>query len=1328
MPLEIAKLVEDNQLEGEELLESLIERTKKFEIKAIQDKRLIFTRVRTYLQKVFGSFYTTEKSEPMVLIAQSLVRLKQNPHLKGREEKVVQIGKLMDNLKENGLLKLRLGQSEERDYTIVSQRLSVDVDGAGEKAYEITRRIPSQHKSEEEVKARQVNYKEELKLIENAKLTCKQIDGLINQPLEDEIKAQAMVSARDYFKDVESKLDQALRILTGIGFIDDEFIAELKLESLDLAEELKEKSMIEKMIFLSSLNWYRHQWASKSFNEPDNLVYFLIGRMIFRHAPWNPKGNQGVREALGALEINCAELEKAFVQQASGRAAGEGASSIKVDRKKEKIISLIGQLVALNNMLARRKSVESGNTLLKKFLRPGIRTPVSRRNMEVIGEEIKSMVKMDCLGKVIRELGFDDKIKQVVGWLRQSLSEGSMELFQQLQAFRVAHGLNNLVDAKEREKLSAFISPMDVVQFMTHLASEAVSVKDCSPEKMDILARGSTGEVLDTAQRTLTNKGVSYDKAAELINKEFENLILNFDKDDFESRCADCNPNFSREQDPFVKIKSFSWVARRFPFLKAYFGGCLLLVSPIMHNIREGENEKEDKTIHARTVEFMNKVMELQEHMLKKISEAVERFDVSVLDKKRLESQVVSDVEREDDLAEGGGGGYTNYTLLLEEGVREVFPKLSFELQVLVQNQGDELPEELGEDGGGRGQDGRALSEEERAFDEKYAHLMTDDHGPAGEQDAPAPAGSRINPRSVLRLSKSIENLSIFFDALKAEGYEKRIPVMRRDQIVMNVRDGCYYIRDIMKSLDPDKNDAALLLKQSEELLDKTRESIQRVEMIEEEINVEEENVEVPLYEIHSILVTLSSSYLVQLNGLMGLIAQKHRTNRGSLVKSDQIDGTRKIVQHIDNAVSTLIRNSRSIKLESPKIPMALRDVMSVNINAAIGEINRLKRSQLIIQSCQHPNDLRIYLNQVARYILEKKLIIPLQNILGTLKKTQTYVDESKYAIWKADGNEQMSASIFGQMDVPKIGIGDVPKVLHAVINISDSIADHMVQRGHEFRQKIQAQGQQPPERTNFDEYADRISQSVSGTLGQLHAYFVPDKDNNITFDPENLENILRVIGTCMGQLITLTREFNQNKAVFVNEIEAVRKIVPVLEGIRDSVNDYNASYLKQKKSADLARSKTNCDKTLIGFCQELSKYDDPSTPEYKLLVIRGRVYLALENLVQMILGQMKGVFDAQKKKKYQQTVNELFYMMSHVKTETRDFPLFKKFRASALREAKGCGNVAIAVEVAKVVGKGEEVEDWIKVAGGGFEDATINQCFTPGMDVARLKKLSESI
>ena len=503
--------------------------------------------------------------------------------------------------------------------------------------------------------------------------------------------------------------------------------------------------------------------------------------------------------------------------------------------------------------------------------------------------------------------------------------------------------------------------------------------------------------------------------------------MLSYDKDDFESRCADCNPNYLREEDPHIKVKTLAWVARQFPFLKLYFGASVLLVSPIMHNIREGEKEKEDKTIHAKTVEFMNKVLELQNHLVEKINEAVVRLKVGLLDKNRLDSQVVSDKELGDQGGVGGsgGGGDSNYSLLLEEGVREVFPKLSFELQVLVQGQGDEIPPD-DEEGGGGAQDGRTLSEEERAFDEKYAHLMMDDHGPV-EENKPVTA-SRISPRSVQRLSKSIENLSIFFEALKAEGYEKRIPVMRRDQIVMNVRDGCYYIRDIMKNIDPGNQDAAQLLKKSEELLNSTRDSIQRVEVIEEDINVEEENVEVPLYEVHSILVTLSSSYMVQLAGLVDLIAAKHKSNRGSLVKTDQIDGTKKIVHNIDGAISTMIRNSRNIKLESPKIPMALRDVMSVNINSAIGEINRLKRSQLIIQSCQHPNDLKIYLNQVARYILERKLIVPLQNINTTLKKTQTFVDDNKYAIWKADGEEQMSSSIFGQMDVPRMSINQIPQ------------------------------------------------------------------------------------------------------------------------------------------------------------------------------------------------------------------------------------------------------------------------------------------------------------
>ena len=1321
MPLEIAKIVDVKELEGEELLENLIERTKKYEIKAIQDKRLIFTRVRTYLEKIFGSFYTTEKNEPMVLIAQSLVRLRQNPHLKGRDEKINQLSRLMDNLNENGLLKLRQGQVEELDYILLGQRLTVTMDEGGTKEYEIVRRIPSARKSAEEEKERLVTYREEIKLIENIRLNCKQVDSLISQPMDDEIKQQAARTARDYFRELEQMMAYASSILTGIGYIEDAFIAELKLESLDLAHEMNDKRLIERMIFLASLNWYRNQWASRSFNEPDNLVFFLIGRMVFRHAPWNPKGRPEVREALDTLEIPCADLERKFIHHASGHAEDGESAAIKVDRKKEKISQLITQLISLNNMLGARKSVDDGNTLLKKFLRPGIRTPVSRRNMEIIAEEITAQVKMDCLGKIMRELSFDPQLGKLIAVLRQALGEGSMELFQQLQAFRVAHGLSNLVDNKERERLSAYISPMDLVQFLTGMASGYIGITEATEEKITIFARGSGGESLDTANRTLTNKGATYDAAANYINKEFENLILSYEKADFEARCTDCNPNYTREMDEHVQIKNFAWVCRRFLFLKMYFGASVLLVSPIMYNIYLGEKDKETKTIHASTAQFMDNILELEHYLLEKISAAAEKLEASILDKNRVDSQLVAEGSRSG--REEAGRGESNYSLMLEEGVREVFPKLNFELNVLVDQNDD------GESSSAAAgtEDGRALSAEERAFDEKYKHLSTD-HQPEVDGEAPAASTSRLGARSVHRLTRALENLTIFFEGLKAEGYEKRIPIMRRDQIVMNVRDACYYIKDILKNISPDQKDAAVLLHKTDDLLLKTRDSIQRTEVIEEKVNVEEENVEVPLYEIHSILVTLNSSYMVTLNGLMELIGQKHKASRVGMVKTDQIDSTKKILDNVESALGTLIRNSRNIKLESPKIPMALRDVMSINITSTIGEINRLKRSQLIIQSCQHPNDLKIYLNVIARQMLEQKLMVPLLNIQGSLKKCGTYMDDQQYAVWRPEGEEKMSASLFGQMEVPTLAINDIPRVLQGVINISDQLADHLVARGHEFRQKMQQQNQAPPEETQFDTFADRMTQKISGILGQLHAYFIPDRENNITFDPENLENILRVIGTCVGELIALFRDFSKNKAAFPMEIEAMRKIVPVLEALRNCVNDYNANYLKQKKSADLARSQTNCDKTLIGFCQELSKYDDPSTPEYKILVIRGRVYLALENMVQAILGLVKGVYGAEEKKKYQIVVNEIFYMMSHVKVESRDLPLFKKFRQSALRAAADCGSAKMKTEVTGLLESGEEIVDWMKVAESGFEEATVNACYRPGMDLERLRKLSEHI
>lgn len=1322
MGLEIAKIMDERELSGEDLLEDLIERIKKYEIKAVQDKRLIFTRVRTFLEKVFGSFYTTEKKEPMVLISQALVRLKQNPHLSKRDEKIKQVDRLLESLAENGLLRLRHGQSEERDFTIISQRLTVQLNGE-EKQYEIRRKIPSAKKSADEEKDRLARYREELKVIEQIKITCKQIDGLISQPMEDEIKQEAARTVREYFGSLEEKIVYANNILTGKGFIEDSFIAQLKLESLDLAEELKDLNLVEKLVFLSSLNWYRNAWASRSFNEPDNLVFFMLSRMINRHAPWNPKGDKTVREALSTVGIPVHELEQKLMEQVSGSTEEAGSSGISVDRRKEKIFQLIRQIYQLRKLLTERKSVEDGNTLLKKFLRPGIRTEVSRSNMEIIAEEIRSQVKIESLNKYMRELSFDNEISGHVAHLRQALGEGSINLFQQLQAFRVAHGLSNLADNKEREKLAAFIAPMDVVQFLTQLTAGQITINKATDSDVEIVARGTTGETIDSSQRTLTNKGLTYDEAARYINKEFENLLFSYDKDDFEARCSDCNPGYEREKDHHVKIKQFAWMARSYPWLKFYFGGLVLLVSPIMHNLMEGEKEKEQKTIHEHTAKFMQRVAELEKYLIRRIREGVELFQVSELDRRRLDSQYTSGLRDTGDSGPVGAQGGGNYNLLLEEGVKELFPKVNFELQVLLQEAGDSGDDE-DEDPEVRAE--RARTEEERAFDEKYSHLMIDSNY---DPEAPAATGRKVNKRSVTQLGDSLENITTFFNLLRDEGYDRRVPVMRRDQIVSNIRSAGYFMRDIVSSLPEDRQDVANLMRKTDNVLQKSREALQCVEVIEEQVEVEKENVEVPLYELHSILVTLNSTYIVTLQGLVELIGQKHLSSRMGMVKTEQIAATKKLVDNIESVFNTLIRNSRSIKLESPKIATGLRDAMSMNIAAALGEINRLKRSQLIIQSCQHPNDLRIYLNVLARELLDRKLVVPLQNILGSLKKAPTMIQGGEeYAIWKPEGEERISASVFGKMDVPAITLNDVPKVLRTVIQISDQLADHLVARGEEFREKLKNSKQSVPEKTTFEDFAEHMTKNVSGALGQLHALFIPDKDNNITFDPERLEDILRIIGTAVGELLELTRQFNKNKAVFSKEIEALKRIAPVVESVRNCVNEYNANYLKQKRSADLARSQTNCDKTLIAFCQELQKFDDPMSLEYKILVIRGRVYVALESLVQRILGLSKMDFNAERRKKCQLLVNELFYMMSHVRTEERDLPLFRKFTESALRAAENCGNPTLAAEVKKMITLGEEMRDWLRLAESGFSEAVANQVYRPGMDVDRLRKLSEGI
>ena len=83
--------------------------------------------------------------------------------------------------------------------------------------------------------------------------------------------------------------------------------------------------------------------------------------------------------------------------------------------------------------------------------------------------------------------------------------------------------------------------------------------------------------------------------------------------------------------------------------------------------------------------------------------------------------------------------------------------------------------------------------------------------------------------------------------------------------------------------------------------------------------------------------------------------------------------------------------------------------------------------------------------------------------------------------------------------------------------------------------------------------------------------------------------------------------------------------------------------------------------------------------------------------------------------------------MMSHVKTEPRDLPLFKKFRQSALRAAADCGNPKLAAEATNLLSKGEEIQDWLAVAESGFNESVIASRYRPGVDLERLRRLKDS-
>ena len=62
MPIEIVKILEKKELEGGELLEKLAYSIKRCEIRENQNKRMIFLKVRSELEKIFEGYYVTEKS------------------------------------------------------------------------------------------------------------------------------------------------------------------------------------------------------------------------------------------------------------------------------------------------------------------------------------------------------------------------------------------------------------------------------------------------------------------------------------------------------------------------------------------------------------------------------------------------------------------------------------------------------------------------------------------------------------------------------------------------------------------------------------------------------------------------------------------------------------------------------------------------------------------------------------------------------------------------------------------------------------------------------------------------------------------------------------------------------------------------------------------------------------------------------------------------------------------------------------------------------------------------------------------------------------------
>ena len=206
----------------------------------------------------------------------------------------------------------------------------------------------------------------------------------------------------------------------------------------------------------------------------------------------------------------------------------------------------------------------------------------------------------------------------------------------------------------------------------------------------------------------------------------------------------------------------------------------MLLVSPIMHNIREGEEEKEDKTIHAQD----RRVHEQGAGTAKPPGGADQRIGGAAQGRRcwtRTASTARWSATRSGakPLAAPAAMAVTPTTpCCSRKACARYFPSSVSSSRCWSRARVTRFRTDDGESGGGGGdrRTGASCPRRSGLSTSKYAHLMMDDHGPADEETPPAPAGSKISPRSVQRLSKSIENLSIFLRSAQGRGLREADP------------------------------------------------------------------------------------------------------------------------------------------------------------------------------------------------------------------------------------------------------------------------------------------------------------------------------------------------------------------------------------------------------------------------------------------------------------------------------------------------------------------------------------------------------------------------